>query len=186
MSKQAADAGLAGAVRAPLPPHTVLSYRLTGEDALAWERRDPVERKRKRALYAAALLAGLMLLSVTSQHLPSWLSDLHSNALAFVILLLPLGLAALIQARELRRRAREAVPEAIDVQLEVWDRRLRETREDRKQALVVGTEELRDVVETVGHVFLYARTGTVIVPASAFADAAAKEDFAGHWRAVVK
>lgn len=186
MTTQAADAGVAGAVRSPLPPHTVLTYRLAVEDALAWERRDPVERKRKRALYAAALLAGLMLLSVTSQHLPSWLSDLHSNALAVVILLLPLGVAALIQSRELRRRAGQAVPEAVDVRLEVWDRRLREVREGRKQALVIGTEELRDLVETDGHVFLYARTGTIIVPAAAFGDAAAKADFAETWRAVVK
>ncbi|AWB49486.1 hypothetical protein HYN69_14140 [Gemmobacter aquarius] len=186
MTTQAADAGVAGAVRAPLPPHTVLDYRLEEKDALAWERRDPVERKRKRALYAASLLAGLMLLSVTSQHLPSWLTDLHSNVLAVAILLLPLGVAALIQARDLSRRAREAVPEAVNVRLEVWDRRLKETRDGRKQALVVGTEELRDVVETGEHVFLYARVGTIIVPASAFGDAAAKESFAEHWRAVVK
>lgn len=188
MNGAAADtvAGAADPVRAPLPPHTVLGYRLRMADALAWERRDPAEKKRRRALVAASLLGGVMLLGFTSQHLPDWLSQLHSTALAFVILLLPLGLAALVQRRDLYRRARAAVAGEVGVRLEIWDRRLAETRDDRDRPLVIGAEALRDVVETGGHVFLHARAGTIIVPVSAFADAGAMRDFARDWRAVVR
>ncbi len=174
------------ALRKPLPPHSVLTYTLTWQDALDWERRDPVERKRRRALMAASFLGGIMLLSVTARHLPDWLSKLHSTALAFVILFLPLAAAIVVKRSETLSRARLAVPGDVGVRLELWDRRLVETRDDRATPLVIGAEGLRDVVETPERVFLYSRSGTIIVPATAFADAKAKDAFAGHWESLVK
>lgn len=173
-----------GAARAPLPPHTTMSYRLTSADALAWERRDPVARKKNRVALGGAVFAGIGLLSVTARHLPVWLSSLHSNALAVLILCLPLGLVLLVQRIDLRQRARRRVPMPTDVKLELWDRRLSECRDDRPEALVLGAQTLRAVIGTQEHVFLHARSGTVIVPASAFADAGAKDAFVDHWEQV--
>lgn len=178
-----ATGGMA-AVRPPLPPHTVMTYRLTPQDALAWERRDPVARKRNRVAIGGALFGGAGLLSVTARHLPAWLSNLHSNALAVLILCLPLGLVLLMQRRDLVQRARQRVPAPVDVRLEVWDRRISEHRADRGDALVLGAQAMREVIETDGHIFLTARNGTVIVPAGAFGDARAKDEFAGHWEKV--
>lgn len=180
----AAVSGGDAGVRAPLPPKAVMTYRLTPADALAWERRDPQIRKRNRVAIGSALFAGLGLLSVTVRHLPAWLSSLHSNALAVLILCLPLGLVLAFQRVELHKRARLRVAEPVDVRLDVWDRRLAEHRADRGEPLVLGVQALRGVIETDAHVFLYARGGTVIVPATAFADARAKDDFAGHWEQV--
>ena len=180
----AAVSGGDAGVRAPLPPKAVMTYRLTPADALAWERRDPQIRKRNRVAIGSALFAGLGLLSVTVRHLPAWLSSLHSNALAVLILCLPLGLVLAFQRVELHKRARLRVAEPVDVRLDVWDRRLAEHRADRGEPLVLGVQALRSVIETDAHVFLYARGGTVIVPATAFADARAKDDFAGHWEQV--
>lgn len=185
MSDGAAEAGQPATARAPLPPNAVLRYRLSPADALAWERRNPVEKKRKRGVMAGAVFAGILLLSVTSRHLPAWLSNLHSNALAVAILFLPLALALAIQSAETRRRARRAVADEVEATLEVWDRRLVETRADRTEPVVLGAQALRDVIETPDHIFLQSRGATIILPARAFADAKAKDAFAGHWEAMV-
>ncbi len=176
--------GGTAAVRPPLPPHTVMTYRLTTQDAVAWERRDPVARKRNRVAIGGAIFGGMGLLSVTARHLPVWLSNLHSNALAVLILCMPLGLVLFMQRRDLMQRAQARVPAPVDVTLEIWDRRLSEHRADRGEALVLGAQAVREVIETDAHIFLTARNGTVIVPAAAFADARTKDDFAGHWEKV--
>lgn len=166
-------------------PESVLSYRLTPEDARAWERRDPAQRKRNRAALGVSGMVGISLLVTVTRHLPDWLSQLHSNAIAVAILLLP-GLGVLLsQRRDLNRRVRDRVPEAVDVTLEVWPRRLAEIRADGRAPLVLGAESLREVIETDSHIFLHARAGTIILPASAFADAKAKDAFAGYWEEFV-
>ncbi len=169
-------------MRQPQPPQSVFHYRLTAADARAWERRDPAVRKRNRVALGLALLAGISLLATVTGHLPDWLSRLHSNALALSILLLPMGAVFLAQRRDLARRSLSRVPAPVEVRLEVWARRLAETRADRPEPLVLGAESLRDVVETEGHVFLTARSGTIILPAAAFPLPEAKRRFAAYWK----
>lgn len=175
------QASVQAPVAAGAAPHKVLRYRLSPADALAWERRDPVARKRDRVAIGGGLFAGIGLLSVTSRHLPAWLSSLHSNALALVILCLPLGLVLLFQRFDLGKRALRRVGGDTDVTLELWDRRISERRADGAAPLVLGAQSVRGVIETAGHVFVTSRSGTVIVPATAFADSAAKAEFAAHW-----
>ena len=162
-------------------PDTVLTYRLTPADARAWERLNPAARKRNRAGLGISLMVGISLLVTVTRHLPDWLSRLHSNAIALVILLAPFGAMMLAHRRDLARRSAERVASDVEVTLEVWPRRLVETRADGRKPLALGAEALRDVIETEGHVFLHARSGTIIVPARAFADGKAKDAFAGYW-----
>lgn len=168
-------------VREALPPESVLTYELTPADARAWEIRDPAARKRNRAGLGVSVMVGISLLVTVTRHLPDWLSQLHSNAIALVILLLPVGGVLLAQRRDLARRTADRVATPVKVTLELWARRLSEERADRRDPLVLGAESLRDVIETDTHVFLTARSGTIIVPASAFPSAKAKDDFAGYW-----
>lgn len=175
----------ADVVTAPLPPHTVLTYVLTTADARAWEAQDPARRRSKRAARAGALLAGLMLLSVTASHLPDWLSRLHSNALAFVILCIPLSVLLAVQHLDTGKRAAERIAAPVEARLEVWDRRLAETRADRNEPLILGAQSLRGVIETGTHLFLYTKTDAIILPTAAFPDAKARDAFAGHWEKMV-
>lgn len=162
-------------------PQAVLTYQLTPADALAWERRDPAARKRNRGGLGISLMVGISLLVTVTRHLPDWLSRLHSNAIAVVILLAPFGAMLLAQRRDLRRRGAERVAAPVDVTLEIWPRRLLETRADSRKPQALGAEALRDVIETADHIFLHSRSATIIIPARAFADAKAKDDFAGYW-----
>ena len=173
----------AGPSAAPLPPSLVLTYLLTTADALAWERRDPAIRRRDRVAMGGAVFGGIGLLSATVRHLPAWLSSLHSNALAVLILCLPLGLVLFLQRIDLRKRALRRIASPVGVTLEVWDRRISEQREDASDPLVLGAGSLREVIDTGDHVFLTVRGRTVIVPARAFADAKTRDEFAAHWEA---
>lgn len=184
MTGTAATGGGQDAVRAPLPPHTVLTYRLTPADAMAWERANPSQRKERRLGLGRGVLGGIGLLTLSSRVLPSSIPALHSGAVAGFLLALPMGLVMLLQGRSRRHHVRELLPDPVEVRLEVWDRRLSEHRSDRNTPLVLGPQAVRSVIETDGHVFVYASSGTIIVPASAFADAKAKDDFAGHWESV--
>ena len=74
-----------------------------------------------------------------------------------------------------------AAPAPVKVTLEIWPRRLSEQRADKREPLVLGAESLREVIETDTHIFLTARSGTIIVPATAFSSAKAKDAFAGYW-----
>lgn len=168
-------------VREAVPPESVLTYELGPADARAWEKRDPAVRKRNRAGLGVSLMVGISLLVTVTQHLPDWLSQLHSNAIAVAILLLPFGGVLLSQRRDLARRSAERLPAPVKVTLEIWPRRLSEQRADKREPLVLGAESLREVIETDRHIFLTARSGTIIVPATAFPSAKAKDTFAGYW-----
>lgn len=171
-------------MRAPLPPQTVLTYRLTPDDAMAWERVNPAQRKERRMGLGRGVLGGIGLLTLSSRIVPPSIPALHSGAVAGFLLALPMGLVLLLQGRSRRHHVREMLPEPVEVRLEVWDRRLSEHRSDRNTPLVLGPQAVRSVIETDGHVFVHASSGTIIVPATAFADAKAKDDFAGHWESV--
>ncbi len=167
--------------RRAMPPETVLHYQLDARDALAWERLNPQGRKLRRMGIGRGLVGGMGLLTLSSRVLPASVPALHSSAVAGALFALPLGLLMLMQRLALRRHVREAMPEPVGVRLELWKRRIAEHRSDRAAPLVLGAASVREVIETDRHVFVHASSGTIIVPATAFADAAAKRAFAAYW-----
>lgn len=161
-------------------PDLVLDYVLEPADALAWERRDPRYRRRNRASYAAAVLAGMYLLNALSHRLQD-LHLLHSLPMAFVVLAAPAVLVWLLLRHDLTKRARTRLAGAVQVRLEVTGDRLAEWRAGQAKPVALGARALRVVMATGGHVFLSTGGEVVIVPRRAFASDTEMARFAQDW-----
>jgi hypothetical protein len=164
-------------------PDRVLHYTLDLPDALVWEKASPAHRKRDRVAIGASFFAGLGLISIVKGHLPADVAFLHSLTFAFILLIAPIVFAVLLQRLDLHKRAQARADQRIGVRLELWEDRMIEHRDDRRDPLVVGALSLREVKETARHVFLSTAKEVIIVPTRAFATPAAKAEFAAKWQA---
>lgn len=164
-------------------PDRVLHYTLDLPDALVWEKASPAHRKRDRVALGASVFAGLGLISLLKGHLPDDVAFLHSLSFALILLVSPILFAVLLQRHDLRKRARERADRSIGARLELWEDRMIEHRDDRREPLVVGALSLREVRETARHVFLSTGKDVIIVPLRAFPTPAAKSAFAAEWQA---
>ncbi|MEY4695959.1 MAG: hypothetical protein RIT14_387 [Pseudomonadota bacterium] len=166
-------------------PQSILSFELTPADALAWVRRSPSVRRSDRIAIGGGLIAGLALLNFASGHLANALPQLHSTAVALILVALPALIVALVRRHSHRAQAAEIVARPTAAEVHLWTKRLALHRADQAAPLVLGAKSLRAVVQTRAHVFLAGAKGVVIVPATAFADATAMADFARHWQALL-
>lgn len=159
-----------------------MQFTLGPGDALAWEKASPRLRRRDRVAVGAALFAGIGLVKVIGAQFEG-LHWLHSLPMALALIAMPASAVMLSQRYARMLRAREQLPEPVAVTVEVGPDRVSERMEGRKAPVAIGAKSLRAVVETRGHVFLWNGTDVVILPAAAFADAAAKSAFAAAWKA---
>lgn len=164
---------------------SILTYDLTPADALAWVRRSPEVRRSDRIAIGGGVIAGLALLQFAAGHLSDALPQLHSTAVALILLALPPLAVALFRRQAHRALAADIVDQPTMAQLHLSSQRLSLHRADRAAPLVLGAKSLRAVFRTRAHVFLSGAKVVVIVPAAAFADPGAMNDFARHWQALL-
>lgn len=166
---------------AALPGAETLHFDLDWRDALAWERHSPKHRSRDRVAVAASFFAGIGLVQVIGGNFAS-LRWLHTVPAAVAVMALPVFAVVLLQWRWRRLRAIDHFPETTSASVDIAADRISQSFVSRRPPVTIGARSLRGVVETRNHVFLTDGSGVVIIPARAFASAAAKAAFAAVWR----
>ncbi len=161
-------------------PEQTLTYTLSASDALAWETRPRELRGWGRMLFLLWLgFAGFILFLVPQE----WVGP--EGGLRFYLWLVGLigvqwGLAALAMTAVARLRAQRRIPGAPIVRLDVYPDRLVERR-DLAEPVVITPDRIANVLLFPGHVIVATVRDVVIIPARAFADAAAMDGFAKRW-----
>lgn len=161
-------------------PEQTLTYTLTASDALVWETRPRELTGWRRMIFLLWLgFAGFVLFLVPQD----WVGP--EGSLRFYLWLVGLigvqwGLAALAMTAMARLRARRRIPVPLVVRLDVYPDRLVERR-DLAEPVVITPDRIASVLSFPGHVIVATPRDVVIVPARAFADAAAMDGFAARW-----
>lgn len=157
-------------------PLDTLSYTLTPEDALAYERLTRERRGWGQVLfYIWIACAGAALVALPQD----WTGD--EGSLRFYVvgaaLIALFWLSANLMRDQFRRiRAYRRVPAPIAVRLEVWGDHI--AIESGGRQTVLAYETIAAVHHDEAHVFISGPSAVVIVPRSAFADSAALAAFA--------
>lgn len=159
-------------------PSQVLAFDLTAQDVAAWIGTRRAERRAGRALVASALLAGVMGLQVLTGRLPVPPGRAFAIAEAGVILILPVLLAIWTRRRGHLAQARDSLPKPLTVRVEVWPDRLIVTEGDGAKPQVVKPRVIQRLTVTRRHILGETDAARLILPVTAFADAAAMRAFA--------
>ena len=159
-------------------PLQVLTFRLTPEDVAAWIGSRSAERRAGRALVASALLAGAMGLQFLSGRLPVPPGPFFALMEAVVILTLPVVLGLWMRRRGHLAEAAQSLPSAVDARLEVWPDRLVLTEGPSAKPQAIKPRLLHRLTVTRWHILGESDAARLILPRSAFADAAAMRAFA--------
>jgi hypothetical protein len=154
----------------PASPVAIFRYRLDWQDALAYERlpRD-LPGLQKITLYIWLGLAGILLIALPPELVGEpntprfWLSGAGLVLLQYLIFVVLRGITRL-------NRARYRYPAAVDVAVTQWPDRL--AIETNGKATTVPFEEIGALLPTAQRLFVAAGRDLVIVPVSAFGDAA--------------
>ncbi|OYU16941.1 MAG: hypothetical protein CFE34_18330 [Rhodobacteraceae bacterium PARR1] len=163
-------------------PVQVLTFDLTPQDVAAWIGTRRAERRAARALVASALLAGAMGLQVMSGRLPIPAGRGFAWAEAALILILPVMLALWTRRRGHLAEAARSLPRPVATRVEVWSDRIVVTEGPTAKPQVVKPRLLHRLTVTRQHILGETDAGRLILPRSAFGDAAAMQAFADRLR----